>query len=156
MQSAMQRSETIRRPSNEWTAVTDRESDHLRLIVRTTGGVALLGVHDIDYLEADGNVVNVHAGSHVHRLRLPLSVLLERLVGFGFLRIHRGTVVRAASIKAIEKGRYRKAVALMRNGARLEIGRAEFNRLRALWQPGLLNLRELTETLHLLDEVLAG
>ncbi len=158
MSSAVRRKDASRRPSSERRAVHDTGStrEDLRLVVRTNGGVALLDVREIEYLEADGNLVIVHTAAQTYRIRVPLSVLLERLAGFGFIRVHRCTVVRAGAITAIEKGAYRKALAVLRSGVRLEIGRAEFNRLRVLWQPGLLDLGELPSTLHLLDEVLAG
>jgi len=128
----------------------DETNPHsLRLVVKRDGGVSLLPVHEIDSLEAEGNVVIVRAAAETYRIRVPLSQLHDRLTPFGFIRIHRSTVVRLASIVGVEKGTYRKAFALLRNGARLEIGRAEFNRLRALWQPGLLDLSELSATLRL-------
>lgn len=157
MSSATQRKETLRRPALERRAVLNKGSDdNLRLVVKTESGVALLAVREVDYFEADGNLVVVHTGQQRYRIRVTLSALLDRLGALGFVRIHRCTVVRATAIVGIEKGPYRKAVAVLHSGARLEIGRAEFNRLRALWQPGLLDLNELTSTLHLLDEVLAG
>lgn len=157
MNSATQRRDAFRRVSDS-RPVQDSSGngDDLRLVVRTGGGVALLPVREIEYLEAEGNLVVVHTAADTYRIRVPLSELLNRLAALGFVRIHRCTVVRAAAITSIEKGAYRKALAVLRSGARLEIGRAEFNRLRALWQPGLLNLDELTSTLHVLDEVMAG
>lgn len=158
MHSATQRKDAIRRPPSERRAVHDRggTADSLRLVVRTTNGVVLLAVHEIEYLEAAGNLVVVHTAAEKYRIRVTLSALLDRLGGRGFLRIHRCVVVRAAAITAIEKGAYRKALAVLRSGARLEIGRAEFNRLRALWQPGVLDLGELSSTRHMVDKVLAG
>lgn len=133
------------------------EASSLRLVVKREGGVSLLPIHDIDCLQADGNLVVVHAGADQYSIRIPLTQLLEKLNGFGFIRIHRSTVVRLSSIVGIEKGEYRKAFATLRSGLKLEIGRAEFNRLRALWQPGVLDLGALSATLHLVaDEPLAG
>jgi DNA-binding LytR/AlgR family response regulator len=124
--------------------------DALRLVVKTEGGVTLLPLSDIESLTADGNVVVVNATSGTYRLRDSLASLSESLKGFGFLRIHRGTVVRAAAIASVEKGRYRKAFAVLRSGAKFEIGRLEFQRLRPLWQPGLLDLCGVTAGLQLL------
>ena len=148
MNSAPKRKDRLTRPAIERRA--DSEAACLRLVVKREGGVSLLPVHEIDCLEADGNVVVVRTATDTYRIRVPLSQLLEKLTGFGFIRIHRSTVVRLSSITGIEKGAYRKAFALLRNGARLEIGRAEFNRLRTLWQPGLLDLGELCATLTLI------
>ncbi len=147
MHSAPKRKDRPARTTIERRA--ESEAASLRLVVKREGGVSLLPVQEIDCLEADGNVVVVRSATDTYRIRVPLSQLLDKLTGLGFIRIHRSTVVRLTSIVGIEKGAYRKAFALLRNGARLEIGRAEFNRLRALWQPGVLDLGELSATLTL-------
>ena len=128
-----------------------QNADAMRLVVKTEGGVTLLSLNDIESLTADGNVVVVNAVTGTYKLRESLASLSETLKGYGFLRIHRGTVVRAGAIAAVEKGRYRKAFAVMRSGAKFEIGRLEFQRLRPLWQPGLLDLSGMTAGLHLLS-----
>src|SRR5262245_54522710 len=77
-------------------------ADGLRLIVKQPGGVTLLRLDEIECLEADGNVVVVHTcAGEAHRLREPLSRMLERLSGHGFIRIHRGIIVRLGAIAAI-------------------------------------------------------
>src|SRR5687767_6185395 len=124
--------------------------DTIRLVVKTECGVTLLALKEIESLTADGNVVVVNAANGSYRLRDSLANLGDSLKGFGFLRIHRGTIVRAGAIAAIEKGRYRKAFAVLRSGAKFEIGRLEFQRLRPLWQPGLLDLGNVTSGLKLL------
>jgi DNA-binding LytR/AlgR family response regulator len=124
--------------------------DAVRLVVKTEGGVTLLPLTEIESLTADGNVVVVNAVGGTYRLRESLASLSETLKGYGFLRIHRGTVVRATAITAVEKGRYRKAFAVLRSGAKFEIGRLEFQRLRPLWQPGLLDLWGVTAGLQLI------
>lgn len=139
-------------PTRPVDALRRTPSDGLRLVVKREGGVSLLRLTEIDCLEAQGNVVVVHTSSkEMHRIRTPLGTLFEALSDHGFLRIHRGAIVRAAAIVGVEKGRYRKAFAVLRSGTRLEIGRTEFQTLRALWQPGLLDLQELGRSLQLIS-----
>ena len=83
---------------------------------------------------------------------MTLSRLLADLRGRGFVRVHRSLVVRAAAIVAVEKRRYRKAFAVLRSGMRHEIGRADFHKLRALWQPGVVDLDALSAGLHLVAD----
>ena len=52
----------------------------------------------------------------------------------------------------IEKGRYRKAFCVLRTAGRFEIGRVEFQRLRPLWQTGVLDLSALSAGLRLLPQ----
>jgi DNA-binding LytR/AlgR family response regulator len=134
------------------TRVDRPANDGMRVVVKTTGGVALLPLTDIECLEADGNVVVVHtvAGDR-HRIRESLSHMFDQLRGRGFLRVHRGTIVNTNAIVAIEKGRYRKAFCVLRNAGRFEIGRVEFQRLRPLWQTGVLDLNALSAGLTLVS-----
>lgn len=121
-----------------------------RLVVKTKSGVVLLRLDEIDILEAAGNQVKIRTSSgDEYAIREPLQELYAKLRPHGFIRVHRGTVIRAAAMIGIEKGRFRKAHVLTRGGAKLEIGRAEFHRLRALWQPGLLDLADLGAGLEL-------
>ena len=127
-------------------------AEAMRLVVKTEGGVTLLPLNEIESLTADGNVVVVNAATGTYRLRESLASLADGLKSLGFLRIHRGTIVRATAIAAIEKGRYRKAFAVLRSGAKFEIGRLEFQRLRPLWHPGLLDVQGMSSGLQLVTD----
>ena len=135
--------------------LNDGASRALRLVVKTERGVRLLELDQIESLEADGNLVMVHTvdGEQL-RMRATLSRLLTAVRGRGFVRVHRSVVVRATAIVAVEKSRYRKAFVVLRSGRRQEIGRADFHKLRALWQPGLLDLQALSTHLQLVSDEL--
>lgn len=137
-------------PVNPRARAERSTQDGIRIVVKKPGGVALLPLSDIECLEADGNIVVVHTVSgDRHRIRESLSHMFDQLRGRGFIRVHRGTVVSAGAIVAVEKGRYRKAYCVLRNAGRFEIGRVEFQRLRPLWQTGVLDLNALTAGLTL-------
>lgn len=124
--------------------------DGIRIVVKKPGGVALLPLTDIECLEAEGNLVVVHTVTgDRHRIRESLSHMFDQLRGRGFIRVHRGTIVSATAIIGVEKGRYRKAYCVLRNAGRFEIGRVEFQRLRPLWQTGVLDLNALSAGLTL-------
>jgi DNA-binding LytR/AlgR family response regulator len=128
-------------------------ADDIRIVVKHDGGVSLLPLCNIECLEADGNVVVVHTtDGEKHRVRESLSHMFEQLHDYGFIRVHRGTVVSANAIVGIEKGRYRKAFCVLRTAGRFEIGRVEFQRLRPLWQTGVLDLSALSAGLRLLPQ----
>ncbi|HYC52318.1 MAG TPA: LytTR family DNA-binding domain-containing protein [Gemmatimonadaceae bacterium] len=132
---------------------SERAADSIRIVAKNASGVVLLPLSDIECLEADGNVVVIHTSRDVkYRIRESLSNMFEQLHGYGFIRVHRGTVVRAAAIVGIEKGRYRKAFCVLRTAGRFEIGRVEFQRLRPLWQTGVLDLSALSAGLRLLPQ----
>jgi DNA-binding LytR/AlgR family response regulator len=154
MRSATTRKVQVKdRPSSERRAVAEAYAvgaTSLRLVVKKAGGTMLLPISEIDALEAEGNVVVVRTLDGTYRIRQPLSTLFEQLRDFGFIRVNRGAVARTGAIVSVDKGEFRKAHVVLRGGVRIEIGRTEFNRLRALWQPGLMDLQQLSETLRLI------
>jgi two-component system LytT family response regulator len=105
-----------------------------RVAVETAGGVRLLDAGEIDWVEADGNYLRLHAGAQTHLVRQTLREMEERLDPREFLRIHRSAMVRIDRIREITpwfRGTYDVVLA---SGARLRSGRAFRDRLRALQQ----------------------
>lgn len=89
---------------------------------------------DVDWVEAVGNYVRVHAGHASLLHRATLEATHEALGHDRFIRIRRSTVVRIAAIRSCvpyAKGSY---TVLLRNGTRLRSSRTYLRALRALFQ----------------------
>jgi len=69
-----------------------------RILVRTNGRVHVLDPLKIDWVEAAGDYVTIHAAGKSHLVRDSLRNLEARLAAHGFLRIHRSTLVKLGSI----------------------------------------------------------
>jgi two-component system, LytTR family, response regulator len=69
-----------------------------RILVRTNGRVHVLDPLKIDWVEAAGDYVTIHAAGKSHLVHDSLRNLEARLAAHGFLRIHRSTLVRLGSI----------------------------------------------------------
>jgi two-component system LytT family response regulator len=81
-----------------------------RLVVRHEGRLVFVPVSSIDWVEAAGNYVKLHAGSPpvAHVMRQTMERLAARL-GERFVRIRRSALVNVAAIRALEphgKGSY--------------------------------------------------
>lgn len=72
-----------------------------RLVVKTGDRVLLLNIGDVDWLEAAGNYVCVHAGKQSHIVRDSLGHIESRLDPEHFARIHRSTVVNLDRIREL-------------------------------------------------------
>ena len=72
-----------------------------RLVVKTEDRVLLLNVGEVDWLEAAGNYVCVHAGKQSHIVRDSLGHIESRLDPAHFARIHRSTVVNLDRIREL-------------------------------------------------------
>lgn len=93
-----------------------------RIPVKHDGRVTFVDVGDIDWVDADRDLVRIHTGGAVHVVRSTMDEVSARL-GSGFLRIHRSSIVNTARIREIQpwfKGDY---VVLMKDGTKLRSGR---------------------------------
>lgn len=93
--------------------------------------VIRIGLDELDWLQAEGEYVRLHAGERSYLLRVPLSRLAEQLAPHRFIRIHRSAVVNTARIAAIRRSRGSLAVSL-RGGVLLAVGRKYRGAVNAL------------------------
>ena len=102
-----------------------------RVVVKAPGRVLFLETRDVDWIEAAGNYVRVHANGEAHLVRMTLTALEERLDSRAFARIHRSTIVnvaRVAALNATFRGEYD---VVLKNGETLAMQRSYHDRLRA-------------------------
>lgn len=102
-----------------------------RFVVKHGGRLLFVPVDTVEWIEAAGNYVTLHAGASAHELRRTLASLAERL-GDRFVRIRRSALVNVRAIRALEpygKGSY---VVQLRDGTELISSRYAGRELRAL------------------------
>jgi two-component system, LytTR family, response regulator len=116
-----------------------RGDEEPRLAVGERGAVQLLGLRDIDWIQADGPMLWIHTSLRAWPLRERMQQLEERLAGHGFLRVHRSALVREGTIVSFESGGDGDAYVVLHSGARVRVARdriAEVRiRLRGLETP---------------------
>jgi two-component system, LytTR family, response regulator len=94
-----------------------------RIPVKRDGRVNFVRVEDIDWVEADGDFVKLHAGRETHMVRETMADIALKLPTERFARVHRGIIVNADRVKEIQpwfKGDY---VLILHDGTRLRSGR---------------------------------
>ena len=72
-----------------------------RLLVKSGGRVSFVDVDQIDWVEAEGNYVRIHAGDQVHIMRETMNGLFERIGPHQFFRIHRSRIVNVTRVKEL-------------------------------------------------------
>jgi two-component system LytT family response regulator len=107
-----------------------RHSD--RLIVKSGGRVFFLRTEEIDWVEAAGNYVRLHARSESHLLRESMKNMEARLDPNTFVRIHRSAIVNIDRVKELEPWFHGEYIVIMRDGTRLTASRVYSDRLSAL------------------------
>ncbi|HEX2190413.1 MAG TPA: LytTR family DNA-binding domain-containing protein [Longimicrobiaceae bacterium] len=104
-----------------------------RFLVRRGGRVQVVHADEIDWVEAAGDYVSLHAGGATHLLRETMAALEARLDPARFLRIHRSTIVNVERIRELHPHFNREYVVVLRDGTRLKLSRSYRGRLDALF-----------------------
>lgn len=94
-----------------------------RVVVKTDGRIVLLRVEKIEWIEAAGNYVTLHAGSASYLIRQTMNDIESRLDPKQFLRIHRSTIVNVEFIKEMEPLFHGDLSVHLTNGQRLSLSR---------------------------------
>jgi len=104
-----------------------------RLAVPTDTGELLLDAGEIDWLEAQDDRVEIHAGANRYRVRQPLLALEAGLDVARFARIHRSAIVRLDQVRELRSdGAGRGATVVLRDGTVLPVSRRRLTHVRSL------------------------
>ena len=104
----------------DMTAGTLRNSQGRRIAIRDAGRVVLLWTGEIEWLEAAGNYVRVHAGRRKILVRGTLQGMMETVNDPRFVRVHRSAVVNGDAVSQIEQAGKGLYVLVLRDGSRVE------------------------------------
>ena len=112
--------------SEEFTALldrVDRSRRETRIPVRGERGVRLVPVSEIQWIEAEADLVKLHTARGAHVLRTTMTDVEQQVPRTQFVRVHRGAIVNVDCIQEIQplfKGDY---VIVLKNGAQVRSGR---------------------------------
>jgi two-component system LytT family response regulator len=93
------------------------------IVVTTSRGATVLPMHEIDWIEAEGNYARLWSGGRSYLLRESLRLLDERVRAHGFARAHRRAVVRLGSVRRLTWTRAGALVAVLECAVRIPISR---------------------------------
>lgn len=102
-----------------------------RLVVKSGSQLLFLDPHEVDWVEAEGVYVRLHAGGKVHLLRESLTHVEQRLDPRRFLRIHRSTILNVDRVVKIVPHFNGGAIVHLRDGTRLKMSRGYRDRVSA-------------------------
>ena len=101
-----------------------------RIAVKADGRVMFIRVNEIDWIEADDDLVRIHAGKAIHAHRSTLTHLEERLPASKFLRVRRSTLVNVDRIREIQPWFQGDWVLILNDGTRLHSGKSYRSKVR--------------------------
>lgn len=103
-----------------------------KISIKDGDETTLVPVTDIDWVDAAGDYMCVHAGGTTHIMRITMKQLEALLNPVHFLRIHRSTIVnseRISSAQSIANGEY---LLTLQDDSRLKVSRSYRDKIRDL------------------------
>jgi two-component system, LytTR family, response regulator len=107
-----------------------------RLVLKSGGRISFLRAAEVDWIEAAGNYLRLHAGKESHLLRETMKGIEERLDPGTFVRIHRSVIVNVDRIAVLEAAFHGEYWVVLRDGTRLASSRSYGAGLKALVRTG--------------------
>jgi two-component system LytT family response regulator len=105
-----------------------------RLVVHDGDRLAFVDIRTVEWIEASGNYVRVHAGARNYLLRTTMNRMAER-VGGTFVRIRRSALVNPQAIVTVERYAKGMFVLHLRGGQRLISSRYHQTEIRQMLVP---------------------
>jgi two-component system LytT family response regulator len=103
-----------------------------RLVVKSRGRVYFVRVEEIDWIEASGHYLTLHAGRDAHLIRGTMADLEARLDRRRFIRVRRSAIVNVDRIQELRPASHGECEVVLRSGVSVPSGRAYGPRVRAL------------------------
>jgi two-component system LytT family response regulator len=94
-----------------------------RFPVRENDRVRFVAAEEVDWIEADGTYVVLHAGASRHRVRETLRALCDVLDRETFAQAHRSAILNLAHIREMQAWFGGDYIAVMRNGEEVKVSR---------------------------------
>ena len=103
-----------------------------KLSIRDGDETTLVPVAEIDWIDAAGDYMCVHADSTTHIMRITMKQLEGMLDPLMFLRIHRSTIVNSARINSAQSLTNGEYLLTLQGGTRLKVSRSYRDKIREL------------------------
>jgi two-component system LytT family response regulator len=119
------------------TLTTNAAAPHVsRFPVRANGEIYFVRVEDVDWIDAEGNYVALHAAGRRHLVRDTIKSLEGRLDPAKFVRVHRSAIINVDRLRKLQPYFHGEYVITLQDGTTLTSSRTYSDRLRALLEQG--------------------
>ncbi len=108
-----------------------RNEAYLRhMSVKKGDHFVLVKIDEVDWFEAQGVYIRVHAGKECHLLRERMKNLEARLNPRQFARLHRSSIVRLDFIREFQRWYHGEWLALLKDGTKVPVSRTYYDRFK--------------------------
>ncbi len=95
-----------------------------RFAVRHRDRVTVIGVADVDWIQASRDYLELHVGKARHLVRMTMQEVEGRLDTARYVRIHRSAIVQVDRVVGLEPYSGSEDVVVLRDGTKLRVSRA--------------------------------
>jgi two-component system LytT family response regulator len=93
-------------------------------MVRVGRRTVLVGVDEVDWIEADRYYATLHVQGRTHLVRETMGSLAARLDPAWFVRIHRSAIVNLRRVRELRRGADAQLEVVLHDGTALEVSRS--------------------------------
>lgn len=119
-------------------AIPEPQSAPNYYLVKKLDKEFLLATTDIEWLEANGNYVNLHSQGRIYPLRATLSATIVQLAPLGFCRIHRSLAVNVNKVISVQYQSSGDGEVHLQSAAKISLSRRYKEDFKRHWQAPLL------------------
>ena len=101
-----------------------------KFMIKYTEKILVLGTDEIDWIEAQGDYVNIHTGKKTYLILKSLQSLEKELDPHRFIRVHRSSIVNLNAIKEIVPWTGGRHLMNLKDGSQITISRSGSARLK--------------------------
>lgn len=105
----------------EWT---EKERYAERISFKDGSKVVVLNADDIEWIDAAGDYMCIHAGGKTHIIRETMKTLQQRLDPARFQRVHRSAIVNVSKVKELHPHSNGEYFLILENGNELKLSRS--------------------------------
>jgi len=105
----------------EWT---EKERYSERLSFKDGSKVVMLNADEIDWIDAAGDYMCIHAAGKTHIIRETMKTLQARLDPSRFQRVHRSAIVNVKKVKELHPHSNGEYFIILEGGAELKLSRS--------------------------------
>jgi two-component system LytT family response regulator len=104
-----------------------------RIFIKTKNRLLPVRIRDIDWIEASGKYIVLHAGAEGHAIRDSLSSMEKKLPPRQFRRTHRSSIVNIDSIKEIQPLFHGDSCLILKTGDKITLSRSYRDQFKDLF-----------------------
>jgi two-component system, LytTR family, response regulator len=105
-----------------------------RIAVKEKGKIIFVPTDEIDFIEAQGNYLQLDMGKYSHLIRMRLHLLEQKLDASKFVRIHRSTIINIDRVKEMQPLFNGDQTVIMKSEKRLTMSRTYREKLKSLME----------------------